>query len=338
MPQLETLGGLALRVDGRDVLPGRRKVLALLAYLARQREPVAREQLARTFWPESSETRARHSLRQAIGELRSQGIPLEVGADDVALARGGVQVDVEAFEMDVEAERWDAALGRWRGDFLPGLDELDGPLWHSWLSGQRSRLAGFRARALAATRSDASRGAAGGLPPSLQAAPRWANRETAEAGPVREITGGLLGTLSTEARAVIEAASVLGRRMDAQALAAVAGLSRNGFTSALDELGGRGMLYGSPEVPGALEFSSEGARQRVYRLVGSDRRRHLHRLAAEALSAQHGVDLHTAEHQRLAAPAPTAARGRRAVLTALLLLVAGATAAALWYLLPGWRP
>lgn len=331
MSELTTMGSLSLRSMGADLLPGRRKVLALLAYLVRHREPVPREVLAQTFWAGSSDARARHSLRQAISELRSAlGDSLEIGATHIGIQPGSVDLDVDAFQGDVDAERWEQALARWRGEFLPGLEDLDGGRWRTWLEAERGRLTMMRARALAATRTDGSTRTT--VPPSVQAAPRWAApREVAAFNPTREITGGLLGTLSTEARAVIEAAAILGQRVDARPLAGVAGLSQNGFVSALEELTSRGMLQPAGTDTGALTFTSESARQRVYQLVATDRRRHLHALAARVLAGEIGLDMDTAEHERLAAP-PVEPSNRRFVVLALLL--AAAALALAWYLYP----
>jgi hypothetical protein len=254
---------------------------------------------------------------------------VEVGPTHVGIRPGTVHVDADAFAADVEAERWESGLARWHGEFLPGLEDLDGGRWRHWLDAERSRLTVLRARALAATRVEGG-SARTTTPPSVQAAPRWAaTREVAVFSPTREITGGLLGTLSTEARAVIEAASVLGRRVEAAPLADVAGLSQNGFASAVEELASRGMLHpGGGEV---LEFTSDDARQRVYQLVAADRRRHLHGLAARAVSHAGGLDLDTAEHERLATPPVESSRGR---VIALVVLVTLAVAAAAWYLIP----
>ncbi len=331
MAELTTMGSLSLR-DGRvELLPGRRKVLALLAYLVRQGTPVPRDLLAQLFWSGGSEARSRHSLRQAISELRAAlGEGLEIGAVHISVRPGSVDLDANAIARDIEAERWEAGLARWRGEFLPGLEDLEGRLWHDWLEGERSRLSLLRARALAALRPDGG-SALTTLPPSVQAAPRWAApREVATFSPTREITGGLLGTLSTEARAVIEAAAVLGRRVETQPLAEVAGLSHNGLASAVDELASRGMLHPAGSGDDALEFTSEDARQRVYHLVATDRRRHLHALAALALANGAGLAIDSAEHERLAAPPVQSSNGGSVV---VLLLLAAALAAA-WYLLP----
>ena len=62
--RLVTLGVLRLvDADGRDIAQGHRKLLALLAYLARRGRGVGREELATLMWGERREENARASLR-----------------------------------------------------------------------------------------------------------------------------------------------------------------------------------------------------------------------------------------------------------------------------------
>ena len=69
--ELTTLGSLALWSDGALVLPRRRKTLALLAWLAvHEGATHSRDSLASLLWPGRDLARARHSLRQAVAELR----------------------------------------------------------------------------------------------------------------------------------------------------------------------------------------------------------------------------------------------------------------------------
>jgi hypothetical protein len=157
-----------------------------------------------------------------------------------------------------------------------------------------------------------------------------------ETGPVvvREASFGQMGTLSTDARAVLEAAAVLGTRAPTGPLTMMmAGLSTAALASATTELEGRGMLRPSPRHD-ALDFPNEGARQQVYRLVASDRRRALHAAAARALAAMPAgtVSLETtAEHERLAiVPRPRQSGGSLALVGAVVALV---VLAALYYFL-----
>src|SRR6187551_1035663 len=74
--RLVTLGRLALcSVDGRadrelNELNARRRKVALLALLALRRRPVSRDTLLEMFWGGQDETRARHSLSDAVSHLR----------------------------------------------------------------------------------------------------------------------------------------------------------------------------------------------------------------------------------------------------------------------------
>jgi predicted ATPase len=126
--------------DGNSVQLSTRKVEQLLAYLWLHRDrPQPRERLAGLFWPESSERRARLSLRQALHDLRKS---LEPGAEQsetyLLLTRASVQfnpeapcrVDVEEFESRIQeaADREDEdrarllreAVSLYRGEFLEG--------------------------------------------------------------------------------------------------------------------------------------------------------------------------------------------------------------------------
>ena len=49
-----------------------RKALALLGYLARQDQPVARSALVGMFWGETSDTRARHNLTRELSQLTAR--------------------------------------------------------------------------------------------------------------------------------------------------------------------------------------------------------------------------------------------------------------------------
>src|SRR5258708_6067601 len=68
---LNILGGFNLHLEDREapVLP--RKTRALLAYLATQQgRPVMREAVAELLWSDRGSEQVRHSLRQALGDLR----------------------------------------------------------------------------------------------------------------------------------------------------------------------------------------------------------------------------------------------------------------------------
>jgi DNA-binding SARP family transcriptional activator/tetratricopeptide (TPR) repeat protein/TolB-like protein len=138
---LHTLG--ELRLEGSTArLSSRRKELTLLTYLARRApKPVGREELAELLWSERDSAKSRQSLRQALLELkRLTGDGLDTESDRVSLAKGSVTLDATAFESDLTAGRWDEAVGRWRGEFLTGLDDMGGEEFRIWLESEREGL------------------------------------------------------------------------------------------------------------------------------------------------------------------------------------------------------
>src|SRR5215217_333586 len=84
---LQTLGELRLDGAERAHLSSRQKELVLLAYLERRSpRPLARAEAAELLWTDRDEHRSRHSLRQALLELRRVvGDGLIVEASRIAL-------------------------------------------------------------------------------------------------------------------------------------------------------------------------------------------------------------------------------------------------------------
>src|SRR5687767_2078309 len=105
---LRTLGETRLE-GGNSDLSGRRKDLALLAYLAQKApRPVPRAELADLLWEDRDEARARQSLRQALLELkRVVGAGLTTGAEQARLDPLAVGLDVREFETAIAAGRLD---------------------------------------------------------------------------------------------------------------------------------------------------------------------------------------------------------------------------------------
>ena len=145
VPTLRTFGGIALNRGETPVLPRRRKELVLLAYLAR-RSPrgVTRAELAALLWGHRDESRARHSLRQSLSELKAElGDALEITPETVRLTPGAIELDLRAFEAAVEAGREEEAARLWRGDFLAGCEDLGAEELRTWIEQER---AGLRAQ------------------------------------------------------------------------------------------------------------------------------------------------------------------------------------------------
>jgi len=156
---LRTLG--PPRLDGPDgeLLRGRRKELALLAYLAARRpRAVPREALADLLWGARPDTNARQSLRQALLSLK-RAVPdgFDAEADAVGLGTDALQLDISLFEADLAAGRRAEAIARWQGDFLSGFEDIGGEAFRSWLEGEREGLRRRLQVALAELVDDAER-------------------------------------------------------------------------------------------------------------------------------------------------------------------------------------
>jgi len=172
--RLTALGSLGLSREGNSLLAGRRKLLSLVVYLVRRDgRSIPRGELAALFWPESNESKARQSLRQALVELRDVlGEGLEVTDREVRLRPGVVELDAESFEREVDDGAYAAADAHWGGDFLEGLELSAGEELRIWIEAEREQLRRRRAWLGEALVRDAeSRGA---WPEALAHADRWA--------------------------------------------------------------------------------------------------------------------------------------------------------------------
>ncbi len=149
--ELQLLGRPGLRAGGRDVDPGARKALALLAWLALS-GPATRARLATLFWPDLDAASARRNLRRELHRLRSAGVAqaLQMHADGLALAPG-VAVDAQVFESALARGDTAAALALYRGPLLDGFDLVDGGDFDPWARAERERLALRHREAVLAT-------------------------------------------------------------------------------------------------------------------------------------------------------------------------------------------
>ena len=147
---LTLLGGFQAQLaDGRPLVLVRKKAQALLAYIVV--EPAAahlRDKLAALLWGDSSDQRARHSLRQALFAIK-RAVPADAGdvllfldTETVAVDRRNVELDVAVFEQlvaDGSPEALARAAALYRGDFLEGLGVQE-PRFEEWLVAERERL------------------------------------------------------------------------------------------------------------------------------------------------------------------------------------------------------
>ena len=144
-----TLGPVELTVDGKPAPPELlwRKPLALLIYLARSPGRThTRGHLAGLLWGDRPESDARHSLSEAIRQLRrSAGAGIEGTPERVRVAPEAVRLDVDEFETLASSERWIEAAELVRSEFLQGFGIANAPAFEDWLAAER---AGWSARSV----------------------------------------------------------------------------------------------------------------------------------------------------------------------------------------------
>jgi TolB-like protein/two-component SAPR family response regulator len=148
--ELSTLGHLHL--SGMPPAPDsaasqllkRPKHIALLIYLALQNGRLCqRATLLAVFWPELDETHARNALSKTLGRIRESlgdGIIRAHGAQELGLASGALNVDVETFRAALQRKAWAQALEQYRGDFLDGFHLAATPAFESWCDDVRSEV------------------------------------------------------------------------------------------------------------------------------------------------------------------------------------------------------
>jgi len=147
-----TLGPIEIQDDGGDAPSEllQRKNLALLIYLARSpKRARSREHLTGILWAEKPESKARHSLREAIRILRrtlgEDGLATD--GDRVRLSGDAVRLDTEDFEQLEASEDWSAAAELVKGEFMEGLSVREAWAFEEWLGAERVQ---WRSRSVAA--------------------------------------------------------------------------------------------------------------------------------------------------------------------------------------------
>jgi len=143
---LVTFGRLTLlspNGEESESLAKRRLKLALLAVLATARRPVSRATLAEMFWGGEEESRARHSLSDALSHLRRELGRSAITAHDgdVALSPDAPLVVDAAMFVDALAAR-DLARAEmlYAGAFLDGVEIDAAPSFEQWVTRERRRL------------------------------------------------------------------------------------------------------------------------------------------------------------------------------------------------------
>jgi DNA-binding SARP family transcriptional activator/tetratricopeptide (TPR) repeat protein/TolB-like protein len=144
--RLRSLGQLSLAsVVGETETPAvvRPRHLAVLTVLALARRPVSRDGLVEMFWGGETESRARHSLSNALSGLRALlgGDAITARQDQVSLAGDAMlEVDVAQFIAACETHDDARAVALYGGPFLASVYVADAPEFDAWTARERGRL------------------------------------------------------------------------------------------------------------------------------------------------------------------------------------------------------
>ena len=135
--RIRVLGPLVVTVDGAPIVVDTRKALAILAVLAVERRPYARDELAALLWPDADDESARGALRRTLSVLRSAlgdrwlRIDRSIVALDAAVDVDLVAVEDAAGSTDRRVLAAAAELAR-RVAFLTGFSLRDSVEFDDW--------------------------------------------------------------------------------------------------------------------------------------------------------------------------------------------------------------
>jgi DNA-binding SARP family transcriptional activator/tetratricopeptide (TPR) repeat protein len=142
---IRLLGPLEVAVAGRPIVVDTRKALAIVALIAAEGRPFARDELAAMFWPEADEDAARGALRRTLSALRAA-----VGDSGLVIDRKQVALDPTASSVDLaDLERLAAssrpldletAAALAKGPFLAGFALRDSPAFDDWQAARAVRV------------------------------------------------------------------------------------------------------------------------------------------------------------------------------------------------------
>lgn len=141
MIRIRCFGGISVNHSEHGPIHFRsRKHVALLTYLAANRERVfGRSELVRLFW-DSPKASARHSLSQALYDIKRRlgEFSLERFADGLRLVTS-IRYEGIEFEEAVETGALRTAVELYRGDFGSAYDGVGTEMFEAWIDDERRR-------------------------------------------------------------------------------------------------------------------------------------------------------------------------------------------------------
>jgi DNA-binding SARP family transcriptional activator len=142
---IRLLGPLEVAVSGRPIVVDTRKALAIVALIAGEGRPFARDELAAIFWSESDDEAARGALRRTLSSLRTAvgDVGIVIGRAQVTLDPAASSVDLADLERLAASSRpgdLEAAAALARGPFLAGFALRDSPAFDDWQAARATRV------------------------------------------------------------------------------------------------------------------------------------------------------------------------------------------------------
>ncbi len=139
--EIRVLGPLEVHVDGSPLRVDTRKALAIVALLAVEGRPFARDELAAMFWPDSDDESARGALRRTLSVLRTalgnrwlrvdrSSVAVDTDGDGVHFDLADLEAACTSGASDVRTLASAASLAR--GPFLAGFSLRDSPDFDDW--------------------------------------------------------------------------------------------------------------------------------------------------------------------------------------------------------------
>ena len=188
--KLHFLGAPCFTLDGAPIRIGRRKAVALAAFIAITGKSHSRERLADLFWPEHDPNLARSSLRRTLSVMtKALGkFWLAIDRDYIGfMPHEDLWVDVRRFReltadsssMPVSVAALEEAAGLYGNSFLAGFSLEDSPGFDDWQFEQAEELC--RERALVLERLSEIHMQSGEYPRAIRQARNWV-----EADPLNE--------------------------------------------------------------------------------------------------------------------------------------------------------
>ncbi|MEO5705342.1 MAG: AAA family ATPase [Candidatus Limnocylindrales bacterium] len=134
---IRVLGPVEVLVDGAPLVVDTRKAVAVLALLAVEARPFAREELAAMLWPEADDESARGALRRTLSVLRAALGDRWIRVDRASVALDPTDAWIDLVALQEAATEADAATLRGaadlaRGPLLAGFSLRDAPDFDDW--------------------------------------------------------------------------------------------------------------------------------------------------------------------------------------------------------------